>query len=207
MIDIAFPKDNEKEFIMIAEKLGYDAIVFAYAGKVPDLAIQSKVKIYTAGKKGILKLAKATGDDRPAIEKRDTDLIFGLEEVQKKDFMHHRASGLNQVLCAIAKKRDVLIGFSLASLLNSEGMLRTQILGRMMQNIRFCRKYKLATSFCSFASSPYQMRAPKDLIALAESIGMTPGEARNSLRSVEEKIKKNLKIRKTGLKSESIELV
>jgi RNase P/RNase MRP subunit p30 len=207
MIDIVFPKGNEKEFIQIAEKLGYKAIVFAYPGKVPELSINSKIKVFTTGKGGILKLAKATGDDRTAIEKRDTDMIYALEEAQKKDFMHHRASGLNQVLCAIAKKRKVVIGFSLASLLNTSGMLRAQIIGRMMQNIRFCRKYKVATSFCSFADSPYQMRSPSDMIALAESIGMTPGEARDSLRSIFEKIRYNQKVRKTGIRSEDIEIL
>lgn len=204
MIDIVFPKNDEKEFIQIAEKLGYSSIVFAYQGKIPNLDLKTKVKIYTSRN---IRIAKATGDDRHAIEKKNIDLIYGLEEAQKRDFMHHRASGLNQVLCKITKKRKIIIGFSLSSLLDSRGMLRAQLLGRIMQNIRFCRKYKVATAFCSFAHSPYQMRSANDMVALAESIGMTPGEARNSLRSVEEKVKKNLKSKKTGITTEGIEII
>lgn len=207
MIDIVFPNKNEKEFLEIAEKLGYKSIVFAYNGKVPNLDLKTKLKVYTVGNGGDLRIAKSTGDDRAVIEKMDFDLIFGLEEIQKKDFMHHRASGLNQVLCNIAHKRKVIIAFSMSSLLNSKGMLRSQIMGRMMQNIRFCRKYKVISAFCSFACSPYQMRSPNDIIALAESIGMSPGEARAALRSVEDKVKSNIKSRKTGIKSEGIELV
>jgi ribonuclease P/MRP protein subunit RPP1 len=206
--DIVFPKDNEEEFLRIAERLGYSAIVFAYEGKVPDLSkLKASITVYAYGKFGDLKLAKSTGDDRAVMEKKDVDLIYGLEEAQKKDFMHHRASGLNQVLCAIAKKQGIIIGFSLSSLIHSSGMVRAQIMGRMMQNIRFCRKYKLLAAFCSFASSPYQMRAPLDMVALAESIGMSPGEARNALKSVAEKIRKNVNARKTGIRSEGIEIV
>ena len=37
MIDIVFPKGNEKEFIEIAEKLGYTELIFVYEHKFPDV--------------------------------------------------------------------------------------------------------------------------------------------------------------------------
>ena len=183
--DIVFPEGNEKEFIEIAGKLGYDSLMFVYsnAGKIPKAMPKSKIKIKVgilAGEKEIQKakkkcdavLFKSTGDDRWVFEKSDADIIFGLEEAQKKDYMHHRASGLNQVLCKIAEKKKKTIGFDFSSVLNSNGMLRAQIMGRMMQNARFCRKYKVKTVLASFAKSPYGMRAPKDLEAFGKVIGL-----------------------------------
>lgn len=183
--DIVFPKGNEKEFIEIAEKLGYDSLVFVYEKSmdIPKDFPKTKLKIITgilAGEKQIqnakkqsdLVLFKSTGNDRWVFEKSSVDIIFGLEAAQKKDFMHHRASGLNQVLCKIAATKGKTIGFDFSSVLNLKGMVRAQIMGRMMQNTRFCRKYKFKTILASFAKNPYEMRAPKDLEAFGKVIGL-----------------------------------
>lgn len=192
--DIVFPKGNENEFIELAEKLGYDSVVFAYenAGDIPELKLKTKIKIkvgLVAGEKGIQKakkkadivLFKSTGNDRWVFEKSDADIIFGLEEAQKKDYMHHRASGLNQVLCKIAAKKNKIIGFDFSSVLNATGMLKAQIIGKIRQNAKFCRKYKVKTALASFAKSPYGMRAPNDMIAFGTTLGMHPKEAKDSL--------------------------
>lgn len=187
--DIVFPGGNEKEFLEIAKKLGYKTIIFAYKGidkmpkSLPELMKKSKVKITTAivaeekqiqkaKKYASLVLVKSTGNDRWVLEKSQADIIFGLEAAQKKDFLHHRASGLNQVLCKIASQKGKTIGFDFSTVLNSKGMLRAQIIGRMMQNARFCRKYKVKVLLASFAKSPYGMRAQKDLDAFKRVIGL-----------------------------------
>jgi len=192
--DIVFPNRNEKEFLEIAEKLGYGRIVFAYenADKIPTQMPKSKIRILTGiatNEKGIQKaknkagfvLVKSIGNDRWAFEKSEADIIFGLEEAQKKDFMHHRASGLNQVLCKIAQQKGKMIALPFSTLLKAKGMLRAQLMGKMMQNIRFCRKYKVNTILASFAQSPYQMRAVKDLMALGMVLGMHPKEADDAM--------------------------
>ena len=43
----------------------------------------------------------------------------------------------------------------------------------------------------SFASSPLELRSVSDLMSLAESLGMTPLEAKNSLITSFNKIKEN----------------
>ena len=183
--DIVFPNGNENEFLEIAEKLGFKSIVLAYNGidKIPKKLPDSKIKISTAivaeekqiqkaKSKADLVLFKSTGNDRWVFEKSQADIIFGLEAAQKKDFMHHRASGLNQVLCKIAAQKGKAIAFDFSAVLNSKGMLRAQIIGRMMQNARFCRKYKVKAILASFAKSPYEMRASKDLEAFFATIGL-----------------------------------
>lgn len=200
MMDIAIPSNNENEFIEIAEKLGYNELYFLYnfnnylekkeklqlnktklklnIGILVDFnnvfKIKNKIK-----DKNFFTVIKNTDDNRKIIEKSCVSLIHSLETDNKLDFMHQRASGLNQIMCKFAKQNKVNIGFSFKSILQSKN--KSQILGRISQNIRLCRKYKVKTTIASFAEKPFEMRAPRDLISLFITLGMTQTEAQNSL--------------------------
>ena len=45
MIDIVFPNGNEKEFISLAEKLGFKALCFVYPKKKDLSELQKKTKL------------------------------------------------------------------------------------------------------------------------------------------------------------------
>ena len=189
MIDITIPNNNEEEFITIAEKLGYRGLCFlydfiSYSNKQEKSGKNEKIKIYTgilADGKNIYKIksklknekvfvaAKSSDDDREIIKQAKADMVFSFEDNAKKDFIHHRASGLNQVLCKSANENDVIIGFSLRSVLNAEN--KSLILGRIMQNISICRKFKAKTAIASFAQKPFEMRSVHDVISLFEVLG------------------------------------
>ena len=189
MIDITIPNNNEEEFITIAEKLGYRGLCFlydfnSYSNKQEKSGKNEKIKIYTgvlADSKNIYKIksklknekvfvaAKSSDDDREIIKQAKADMVFSFEDNAKKDFIHHRASGLNQVLCKSANENDVIIGFSLRSVLNAEN--KSLILGRIMQNISICRKFKAKTAIASFAQKPFEMRSVHDVISLFEVLG------------------------------------
>lgn len=182
--DIVFPENNEEEFVKLAEELGYDELLFLYKGEIPQRSINSKIKIRTGvialpkdiekakRKAGIVVVKSSYEQDRWVLEHSKADILFGLEESQRKDYMHHRGSGLNQVLCKIAADRGKTLGFSFSSVLNAESWMRARIIGRMMQNARFCRKYKVNTVLASFAKSPYEMRHAKDMAAFKRLIGL-----------------------------------
>jgi RNase P/RNase MRP subunit p30 len=59
----------------------------------------------------------------------------------QKDSLKERGSGLNQVLCKIARDtgKTILIDFS--EIINSEGIEKAKIIGRLMQNIMLLKKY------------------------------------------------------------------
>lgn len=184
--DVVFPDGNEEEFIEMAKKLGYGGLFFIYPieklkknesitkginikkGSISDIKNFQKAKRLTG-----FVIVKGSKNDRHVLEKLKPSILFDLESGFQKDFMHHRASGLNQVLCKIAEKNKVAIGFSISS--------DSKILGRIRQNIRLCRKYKVKTIIASFAKDPYEMRPPHDLIAMFICLGMHPSEAKNSL--------------------------
>lgn len=198
LTDLVFPKNNEEEFIKIAEKLRYDAIYFAYSFRAAEQSIQklrdinkpTKIRLFSAiyanyneikksKKYGSIVIVKGSEKNREVLEKTEADMLFDMESEKRKDFMHHRASGLNHILCKIANNNRKMIGFSFNSILNSNNKL--QILGRISQNIRLCRKYKVKTFIGSFAQNPYEMSNPYDLVSLFVVLGMHPKEAKDSL--------------------------
>jgi RNase P/RNase MRP subunit p30 len=225
MIDIVFPEKNEAKFVSMAEKLGYSSLCFVYDYKKNLKRIKeiisleqkkTKVKLYfglLADKKSILKakrisdfvLVRSVGDDQDIFEKLKPDMVYDLELAASKDAMHFRASGLNQVLCKFAAKNKIIVGFSFSSILNAKN--RVMILGRITQNIRFCRKYKVDTCFASFARTSYEMRAWHDLAGFLIILGMHAGKAKSSLKSVLDRIKSNLKKKSPEYIREGIEII
>jgi RNase P/RNase MRP subunit p30 len=190
MIDIVIPTNNEEEFIAMAEKLGYTGLCFLYnldeylnikrefqtkhkiktsLGILANGRDINKVKIRLKGKK-IFTAIKSSDIDRQIIEGSKADMVFSFEESTRKDFIHQRASGLNHILCKLARENNVIIGFSVNSILNAEN--KHIILGRITQNIQICKKFKVKNIIASFARNPFEMRSVHDLISLFEIIGL-----------------------------------
>jgi len=112
------------------------------------------------------------------LESRKAAIVLISEKVSK-DHLHFRRTALNHVMCKLAKKNDVAIAFSLSAILEARD--RPLLLGRIMQSIRLCRKYKVDMLFASFARDKFGMRAADSMLAFAQVLGMTAGEARKAL--------------------------
>lgn len=188
--DICFPKGNEGEFIDVALKLGTKALIFVYDFK--DL------KTYDMQKKALKELVNAKSikadigllvdeksinrlpltDDyvfsktpsKQLIEHKKSYILYDFELQEKNDFLHHRNSGLNQVFCNIMKEKEKILGISFSTLINAGK--KGVILGRMRQNIRLSRKYKLRTFTLSFAKTPYELRAEHEIKSFEKAIGV-----------------------------------
>lgn len=187
MIDIAVPSGNEQEFIEIGKRLGYSGICFlyrpndyfsvipassggikAYKGIIAESSDIGKIKSRLKGERAFIAI-KSNGEDKEIIQDRKANLIFSFEGSFRKDFMHHRASGLNHILCKLAKESGITIGFSLNYLLNSNNTWVT--IGRLMQNISLCQKFRVNTAIASFAAKPFEMRSPHDMETLFKVFG------------------------------------
>lgn len=205
MIDFAFPKDNEKEFISLAERLGIKSLCFVYDDKLPEKPSRSKssLKIYSAvlcDQKNIRRQKKSftlmrcssPKDIRPILEQHRPDLILNLESVSRKDFIHHRASGLNQVHASLLTKNDIVAGFSFSSLLNKKPQEKAVLLGRLSQNISFARKYRFPLFIGSFASEPFHLRPYQDLKSFAISLGMHPSEFDFARKTIFKRLETNI---------------
>ena len=76
------------------------------------------------------------------LETKHVNLLLDPEPLEK-DFMNYKNSGLNQVLVKLAKSKNIGIGFSLSRLLKLNKLDRARLLGKIMQNIILCNKYKV----------------------------------------------------------------
>ncbi len=167
MKDIVIAKGNEADFIQMAERLGYDELCFIGKADLSKLQKTTKIKLST------IKAVESSDKDRAIIEGKRAELIYDFEKKAKKDAMHYRNSGLNHVLCKLMHDKKISLGISFSTVLNSSKMQRARILGRMMQNIKLARKYKVPVVVASFASEPYQMRDAKDLAAFGRVLGLS----------------------------------
>ncbi len=154
-----------------------DAAAFA------RIAAALHVEVFKFGGKD-LTLGKGKDKARSYLEDRRHDGVYDLEVHAEREFMHHRNSGLNQVLCKIAHDKDKIIVFDVGALLGSSGRTRAQIIGRMQQNVRLCRKYKVTMALATFAKTPYQMRREEEMIAIGQLIGMTRAEAKEATQAI-----------------------
>ena len=150
----------------------------------------SDLRKKTDSQKGLV-IVRGGNDEinRTALENKRTDILLGPEFNREKDFIHFRNSGLNQVLCGLAKKNEIAIGFSFNDLLNCKN--RAQAIGRMMQNIFLCRKFKLKIVLGCFALKENEVKNRSELISFGNVIGMNGKEIKEALnfKKKEEKIK------------------
>ena len=88
---------------------------------------------------------------------------------------------MNHVLCKLARDNKIAIGINFGDILKVDGEKRAVLIGRIMQNIRLCRKYKVKMVIGSFARNEYEMRAAKELFALCRAFGMSGLQAKEAL--------------------------
>lgn len=198
--DIVFPKNNESDLLGIADKIGIKKLYFAYdfneffnqniQKKLDNLEnkkisfesvfLTSHKNIGKAAKQSKSLVAKSSDKDRLMIESKKIKVIFGFEEQQRKDYIHQRASGLNHILCELARKSNTAIGFSYGSIINTNREQAAIIMGRMKQNIQLCQKYKVKTIIASFSQNPFELRAYHDLASIFRLMGMNDAAIKNS---------------------------
>ncbi|RLE45325.1 hypothetical protein DRJ22_04615 [Candidatus Woesearchaeota archaeon] len=173
MIDVVLPDKNSdlEEFRSLASALGWDDVIF--------LSDDLKASVVLAEAKQISSLKRSKvvfcRGSREAIE-RGAHVLFGFESAVREDFLHHRASGLNHVLCRLAKKHGSFVAFNFSSVLVADDFFRAKIIGRMQQNIRLCRKYRIPMLPLSFARVPFEMRGLLDFRSFFVELGMHPKE-------------------------------
>ena len=78
--------------------------------------------------------------NRKIIENKDVNMIINLEMHNRKDRLKQRDSGLNEVLCKLAKQNNIKIGLDISELKNIKGKEKAKILARIMQNIKLCKR-------------------------------------------------------------------
>ena len=91
---------------------------------------------------------------------------------------------LSHVLVRYAAENGVAIDFNLNAIIHSRRSDRARILWKMRENLKLVRKYKALPIITSNAHSIYDLRAPREMIALASLFGMRKEEAVHALSDI-----------------------
>ena len=126
--------------------------------------------------------------NRACVENKKVDVLLSPEKGRKEDYLYVRNSGLNHILCKLANKNKVAVGFNFCDVLDSKS--REILIGRMMQNIRLCRKFKVDMVFDCFCNGKCDK---KNLASFCRVLGMSPGEAKKAL-NFKKKDKRSIKL-------------
>lgn len=121
--------------------------------------------------------------NRAAVENSNVDILSG--------FGSMKDNGLNHVLAKSANDHNVAISFDLSEIILQRGGRRVRALSNFRKDLKLVRKYDVPYILTSNARSLYDMRAPREVIALAGLFGMTQQEAICGLSTIPETIIKN----------------
>lgn len=85
--------------------------------------------------------------NRKVLEIKGINLFVINENLNQKDYMKQRNSGLNEPLCKLAAKNDIKIGVQLDEIVRKEEIEKARSLARLKQNIMLCKKAKTQLVF------------------------------------------------------------
>jgi RNase P/RNase MRP subunit p30 len=137
--------------------------------KVVDTLKSSKEK----KKKIIAVLGRDNIFNRRMIEKTKIDYLVSPERGDRKDTLKQRDSGFNHVLAKQAKANKISLVIDLTSINALKGKAKALRLGRVMQNIRICRKANCKIKVASLAENKKQLVNEKERKAFGFSLCMS----------------------------------
>nr|WP_243686991.1 RNase P subunit p30 family protein [Methanobacterium formicicum] len=104
-------------------------------------------------------------------------------------------SGINHVLAVKAAENRVAMELNLKYFLFTRPNQRYRVLNQFRQIMKLHRQYHVPVIITSDARSPYDLRHPLDVVALAACFGMTKEEAGDALSKTPQEIMERNEIR------------
>lgn len=102
--------------------------------------VRKEIKREKEFQKKIIVQAQNEKFNRKILENKEVDVLLSPEFNNLNDKLKQRNSGLNEILCKIAKKNDISIGIELKKIINLQKKDKTKILSRIIQNISLCKR-------------------------------------------------------------------
>jgi ribonuclease P/MRP protein subunit RPP1 len=175
--------DNASEIAQVGKKYGYSGIAVIGHNANDKTVFPEDFSIYRG-----IEIQPNPSRVREEIRKyRDSGHILivtgGEEDINRAsaeteglDILMHPLE-FNNVLAKAASDNSVSIGFNLGLLIRLRGDARVRELKTMRINLKHARKYKLQLILTSDPRSVYDLRAPREMVAISSLFGMTEKEA------------------------------
>ena len=211
-----------EQILKFAEKLGYSGIAICdnYQGleklnglKKAVSEVETDLEIYP----GVNIQAKDVNELKEIIskvrEKVNIIIVSGGDysinrsacEDPRVDILTHPEferpdSGLDEPCLEAATQNNVAIGINLREILYSFRKQRSYIFNHISKNVRLCNHFRTPIVVCSGAQGVWGMRSPRELVSIANVLGLDLGKAFASVTSIPQLIveenKKTLEGRK-----------
>jgi len=175
--------DNASLMAEVGKRYGYSGIAVVghdtneKTNFPEDFSIYRGVKIQAKPSRIREEIRKYKDSDHILIvEGGEDEINRAAVETEGLDILLHPLE-FNNVLAKAASDNSVSIGFNLGLLIWLQGVERVRELKTMRINLKHARKYKLQLILTSAANSIYDMRAPREMVAISSLFGMTEKEA------------------------------
>ena len=143
-----------------------------------------QAKTIEEARKAIDKASALKKQEKIIVEARDEDFNRKILEnkkvnillnpgIQGQDKLKQRDSGLNEVLCKIARDNNIKIAFDIENIKEKKGKERAILLSRLIQNIMLCKKAGIGIEFLG----KYDKR---DLFSLLLTLGASTIQAKQA---------------------------
>lgn len=134
---------------------------------------QAKNQIKSSKEKPIIVQAQDSEFNRKILEYGKFDILLDVHITKGRDKLRQADSGLNHVLAKIAAKNRIVIGVDLERIRGLERKEKALALGRIMQNIKVCRKSHTQIKLLNYKDK-------KDASAFLLSLGASTQQAKIS---------------------------
>ena len=111
------------------------------SGNINDT--RKKIDKLFQSKKDIVVVAKDSEFNRKILENKKVDVLLFSNFIGNKNRLKQRDSGLNHVLCKIAKDNNIAIGIDFSIFLNKSSFKLSELISNTIQNIKLCNKFKV----------------------------------------------------------------
>jgi len=174
--------DNASLMAEVGKRYGYSGIAVIGHDKnektiIPeDFSIYRGIEIQAKPSRIREEIKKYRGSDHILIvEGGEEEINRAAVETEGLDILLHPLE-FNNVLAKAARDNSVSIGFNLGLLIRLRGEARVRELKTMRINLKHARKYKLQLILTSDAHNIYDLRAPREMVAISSLFGMTEKE-------------------------------
>jgi len=191
-----------------------DAPCITSCTSVPDLdldfSVSTGIEIHAKNESALIKLVDN------ARKRVDVVAVYGGSESLNRaackdsnvDVLVHpeteKDGGINHVIAKEAREHGVAIEFDLSRLIVLRGPSRMKAISDFRVNLMLARKYDVDIVLVSNAKTPYDVRMPRELVALAGLFGMHPDEACRAMYDVPLRI---FKEQSSGYISDGVEII
>jgi ribonuclease P/MRP protein subunit RPP1 len=125
-------------------------------------------------KKPIIVKAQNDNFNRKMLEYGKFDALVSVEMGEKKRKLRKTDSGFNHVLAAIAAKNKVALGVDFEELRKLEKKEKAEVLARIIQNLKICRKAGVKTKIIN-------AKDKRDAFSFFISLGASTKQAREAI--------------------------